>query len=108
TTGIDVVLNVTPPPPNDACADATTVTTFPFATTIDTTLATTATTDPVPSCVVSTRKPAKSVWFRLTSAVDGTLTIATAGSTFDTVVAAFTGTCSALAPVGCNDDPAAT
>ena len=104
TTGIDVVLNVAPPPANDACADAMTVTTFPFATTIDTTLATTAAADPTASCTVSPTKPSKSVWFRLTSPVDGALTVSTAGSTYDTVLAAFTGTCDALAPVGCNDD----
>jgi hypothetical protein len=105
TSGIDVVLNVAPPPPNDACAAATPITTFPFATTLGTRLATSAADDPIPSCVVSaTPKGAKSVWFRLVSPVAGTVVVSTAGSTYDTVLSAFTGACGLVAPVGCNDD----
>jgi hypothetical protein len=105
TSGIDVVLNVAPPPANDACTAATAITTFPFTTTLATRLATTANDDPVPSCVVSAKpKGAKSVWFRLVSPLAGTVTLSTAGSTYDTVMSVFTGACGLLAPVGCNDD----
>ncbi len=105
TTDVDVVLNVTPPPPNDACAAATVVNGFPFVTTVETRLATSAADDPAAICVVAANpKASKSVWFRLTPPLSGTVTISTAGSSYDTVVAAFTGVCGALAGVGCNDD----
>lgn len=104
-TAIDIVLNVTPPPANDACADATVVTTFPFTTTIETRLATSAIDDPVATCVVApSPKSAKSVWFRVTSPLAGALTLSTAGSSYDTVLSAFTGRCGLLASVGCDDD----
>ncbi len=104
-TGIDVVLNVAPPPPNDACADAIEIASFPFTTTLDTRLATNAPTDPVPICVVAPNpKTAKSVWFRLVPPAAGGVTLSTVGSTYDTVVSVHTGTCAALAAVGCDDD----
>lgn len=102
---VDIVLNVTPPPANDVCAAATPITAFPFSTTIETRLATTASDDPIPSCIVApSPKSAKSVWFRITSPISGTVTLSTAGSSYDTVVAAYTGRCGLLASVGCNDD----
>ena len=105
TAAIDIVLNITPAPANDACADATSVTSFPFMSTVATRLATSAADDPAPSCVVTPHpKAAKSVWFRLLSPLAGTITISTAGSTYDTVLSAFTGRCGGLAAVGCNDD----
>jgi hypothetical protein len=105
TSGVDVVLNVTPPPPNDACAAATSITTFPFTTTLETRLATSAVDDPTPGCAVPpSPKTSKSVWFRLTSPLAGTVTLSTAGSSYDTVLAAYTGVCGTLAPVGCDDD----
>jgi hypothetical protein len=105
TTDIDIVLNITPPPANDACVAATTVESFPFATTLETRRATSDPGDPAPSCVVTPNpKAAKSVWFRLTSPVAGAITVSTMGSTYDTVVSAFTGLCGGLAAVACNDD----
>ena len=105
TTAVDVVLNVTPPPPNDLCAAATNVTAFPFSTTIETRLATNApTTRRRAASSPPTRKRRKSVWFRLIAPLAGAVTISTAGSSYDTVVSAFTGACGALAGVGCNDD----
>lgn len=104
-SGIDVVLNVAPPPPNDACADALDVATFPFATTIETRLATSAVDDPAASCVVPpSPKTTKSVWFRVVSPLAGAITLSTAGSNYDTVLSAFTGVCGTLAAVGCDDD----
>lgn len=104
-TGIDVVLNVTPPPANDACEQATPIASFPFTATFDTRLATSAAGDPIPSCVVTpSPKTAKSVWLRIVSAIAGTVTISTVGSDYDTIVSAHTGTCGTLAAVGCDDD----
>lgn len=46
-----------------------------------------------------------SVWFRWTAPAGGPVTIATAGSTFDTLLAVYTGaTVSGLTPVASNDD----
>ncbi len=105
TSGVDVVLNVSPPPANDACADAIDLTSFPFTTTLETGLATSATDDPIAGCVVTPNpKATKSVWFRITSPLAGTITLSTAGSSYDTVLAAFTGVCGNVAAVGCNDD----
>ncbi|MCC6849982.1 MAG: hypothetical protein IT294_15870 [Deltaproteobacteria bacterium] len=104
-SGVDVVLNVTLPPPNDACGAATDVTSFPFTTTIETRLATSAAGDPTPRCLAAPNpKASKSVWFRLASPLAGTLTLSTAGSDYDTVLTAWTGTCGSLAGVACNDD----
>jgi hypothetical protein len=103
--GIDVILNVTPPPANDACEQATTIATFPFTAAFDTRLATSVAGDPIPSCVVTPNpKTAKSVWLRVVSAVAGAVTISTVGSDYDTVISAHTGTCAALAAVDCDDD----
>ncbi len=104
TSAIDVVLNVAPPPPNDACADAVAIASFPFTTTLDTRLATSAADDPPPSCVVTAPKGAKSVWFRVVSPLAGTVTLATTGSSYDTILTAFTGVCGLFALVGCDDD----
>ena len=56
------------------------------------------------SCGNGTR--AKSVWYRYTALADGTLTANTFGSTYDTILAAYTGSCGAFTavPAACNDD----
>ena len=63
----------------------------------------TSTGDPIPGCQSSF---SSGVWFTFTAPSSGVVTISTCPSDFDTVVAAYTGTCGALAPVpnGCNDD----
>jgi hypothetical protein len=56
------------------------------------------------SCGNGTR--AKSVWYRYTALADGTLTANTFGSSYDTILAAYTGSCGAFTavPAACNDD----
>src|SRR5262249_59366480 len=44
------------------------------------------------------------VWFTFTPASTGPVTISTCGSSFDTVLAVYTGACGALSPIRCNDD----
>jgi hypothetical protein len=44
------------------------------------------------------------VWYALTAPGTGRITADTAGSRFDSVLAAYTGTCDALTRVACNDD----
>lgn len=46
-----------------------------------------------------------SVWFRWSAVTNGTVTIRTGGSTFDTILCVYTGnTITALTPVGCDDN----
>ena len=45
-----------------------------------------------------------SVWYTLTAPADGTVVANTLGSSYDTVLSAYTGTCGALTEVACNDD----
>src|SRR5205823_2202361 len=61
----------------------------------------TATSDPTPACGAGITK---GVWFSFTPIADGPVTISTCGSTFDTVLAVYTGSCGALSPVVCDDD----
>ncbi|MCA8952888.1 MAG: hypothetical protein KDE27_25485 [Planctomycetes bacterium] len=44
------------------------------------------------------------IWFTYTAVACGDLTIDTIGTTFDTVLQAFSGTCGSLTSVACNDD----
>lgn len=46
----------------------------------------------------------RTAWYKFTPATNGTVTLSTAGSTYDTVLAVHTGICGALTPVACNDD----
>jgi len=90
-------------PPSDWCADPLVVTSFPASVTQDASTATTAPDDPVLSCGTQNQK-SHSVWVVLTAPGNGTVTADTAGSTYDTALAAFTGACGSLTEVACNDD----
>lgn len=93
------VTAVSVPPTNDTCSGAiamTAGTTY----TLNTASAT-ATGDPTPGCQGSF---GKGVWYSYTPSAIGNVTISTCGSSFDTVLAVYTGTCGALTPVACNDD----
>ncbi|GAB2983554.1 PKD domain-containing protein [Saccharothrix stipae] len=86
------------PPPNDDFDQATAITTLPFTTTQTADEATQASDDP------SSCNSSRSVWFTYTATTSGSITATTAGSGYDTVLSAFTGTRGALTPLGCNDD----
>ncbi|MDB6056722.1 MAG: hypothetical protein JWO95_566 [Verrucomicrobiales bacterium] len=89
-----------PPPTNDQCNGAIAMT----AGTVYTmnTATATATGDPAPSC----GSTSKGVWYSYTPGASDTVTISTCGSDFDTILAAYTGTCGSLVEVAgaCNDD----
>ncbi len=89
---------------NDACANARPIDAVPFAGTVVTTAATTEAADPAPACGNNSR--AKSVWYRFTTSTTGTLTADTFGSTYDTILAVYAGSCGGFTPLprGCNDD----
>src|SRR5688572_16311884 len=86
------------PPPNDALANATVVAALPF-TQQESTLEATAD-GPSPSCAPFSF--GKSVWYRFTPSFSGVVRASTAGSSYDTVLVAFTG--NPLTERACNDD----
>ena len=49
----------------------------------------------------------RGVWFTYTPTVSGNATVDTCGSSFDTKIAIYSGSCGALASIGCNDDSSA-
>ncbi len=86
-------------PPNDQCSGAIPLTTGALYT--ENTANATSTGDPTPSCQTTI---GKGVWFTYTPPSSGTVTIATCGSSFDTVLAIYTGGCGSLTQIACNDD----
>ncbi|MFI5395104.1 MAG: hypothetical protein ACHQ9S_06180 [Candidatus Binatia bacterium] len=91
-----------PPPPNDSCAGGTLITTVPFADAADVRNASTDAYDPYPPC--GTQSHDRRVWYRYVAPAAGAITIDTAGSSYYTIVSAYTGGCGALVPVenGCD------
>jgi len=86
---------------NDDFDGAIEIDTLPFTHVQNTTLATTVIDDPLPSGCPSSEK---SVWFKYTAAEDGTVTIDTFGSDYDTILSVWVGTRGNLVEVGCHDD----
>ena len=91
------------PPANDNFADATVVSEpLPFSDSLSVEAATLEGSEPAPSC---SGPISSSVWYSFTPANTGTIRITTSGSTYDTVLAAYTGdTLGALTEEGCSDD----
>ncbi|PWU15848.1 MAG: hypothetical protein C5B50_14830 [Verrucomicrobia bacterium] len=83
---------------NDLCANATVITS-PFFTTNESTIGATSIGDPQPPCVYN---PGKGVWFQYTPPLNGQLILDTSGSSFNTVLGLYTGSCGALSPVTCS------
>src|SRR5262245_31871539 len=90
----------TTPTANDRCSEAYDIGPFPFSHTQSTTDAT-SDGDPV---LPGNASVDKGVWFKTTLSSGGILIVDTAGSSFDTVLAIYCGTCGALTNVACNDD----
>lgn len=96
-------------PVNDAYASRETIASLPFADTETAIgLATLEPTDPVVFCRVGTASQGgNTIWYSYTvGAVDEYLNLVTTGSTYDTMVAVYTGSPGAFSLVsgGCNDD----
>jgi plastocyanin len=100
-SGTIVVANSAPPPANDQCSSAIAMTPSTLYT-VSTAGATTSG-DPSPSCGTTL---GKGVWYTITAAATGPITISTCGSDFDTILAVYTGACGSLTAVSgaCNDD----
>ncbi len=105
TSNVNIVLNAVAPPDNDDCAAATTIGAFPFGDAVAIDGATSAADDPLQQCTTTAPTAnANSVWYRFTAPSDGAVTVSTTGSSYDTVLSAYTGACGALAPTACDDD----
>jgi subtilisin-like proprotein convertase family protein len=87
------------PPLNDSCSGAIIITNSTYAHTQSTAKANSAG-DPVTSCGAL----GKGVWYQYTPPASGAVAVDTAGSDFDTVLAAYSGSCGSLTPVACNDN----
>jgi hypothetical protein len=89
------------PVANDDFGNATIIS-LPYSAAQDTIAATTASDDPLFACVSGQRY--NTVWYRVTPSSTGTIVVNTFGSSFDTVLAVWTGTRGNLQSLGCNDD----
>ncbi|HLH25960.1 MAG TPA: FecR family protein [Chloroflexota bacterium] len=108
----NLVVNVRaapPPPPNDAFAHAIPVT-VPATRTAVTDSASTEPGEPtLPICDGRPRPIGATVWYTLTPATTAAVAVDTLGSSFDTMVAVYTGSALAnLSLVRCNDDTGGT
>ena len=82
---------------NDVCNDAIAVASTPYTRTQSTFYATSAG-DP------SSCNDGNGVWYKFIAPTNGLLTAKTIGSSFDTVVAIYSGSCGALTLIHCDDD----
>ncbi len=90
-----------PPPTNDDRANAAAIT-LPHEGTLDVSGATTAPDDPLMGCGDGQNQ--HTVWYRFTAPGDGFVTLNTAGSDFDTVLAVWQEGQGGLLSRGCNDN----
>jgi hypothetical protein len=88
------------PPANDSFANGVTIGTLPYSSSPSTVCATTEGGEPSPCGGISS-----TVWYRFTPSATQALTANTIGSSYDTVLAVYTGSgLGSLSLVGCNDD----
>ena len=92
------------PPPNDDFTFALAASGLSYSDYENTTGATTAGDDPSFVCGAFNGQGSHSVWYDFTPAGNGLLSVDTVGSSYDTVLAVFTGPRGALSLVACNDD----
>ncbi|MDW8256528.1 MAG: DVUA0089 family protein [Acidobacteriota bacterium] len=100
----DIILNTSVArPSNDDCASATPISGTSFVDRVNVWTATSVATDPLQSCTGG-RRGSQSVWYSFTPPSNGTITLSTLGSSYDTTIAVYTGSCPALREIACNDD----
>ncbi|HPF91444.1 MAG TPA: GEVED domain-containing protein, partial [Flavobacteriales bacterium] len=101
----DICVGTPPPPPaNDLCANAIAVSCN--SVTNATTVNATTTGAPATTCGGYSMNTAGGIWYTL-QGFDGTMTIDLSGSSFDTRLAVYTGTCGSLTCVDGDDDDGA-
>lgn len=98
-------LTVIVPPANDQCGGAIAISSSSYTNSQSTTTAS-STGDPTPDCFVGGF--GNGVWYVFTAPTNGTLVVNTFGSSFDTGLAIYTGTCESLTQIACNDDTSGT
>ena len=86
--------------PNDNCADAVRIDVGTFG--FDNNNATTD--GPAVGGCGTGAQIAEDVWYTYTPPCTGSVNVGTCGSSFDTVVVVYSGSCGALTQIGCNDD----
>ncbi len=87
-------------PTNDQCSGAILIT-GTSATNVQSTLGATSIGDPVPACQTNF---GNGVWYKYIPISNGQLKLDTSGSSFDTVLALYTGSCGAMTAVDGSDD----
>ena len=85
---------------NDLCSGAIVINTASY-TNVQSTANASSFGDPAPDCVDGF---GNGVWYQFTAPVSGQLVVDTFGSSFDTGLAIYTGSCGSLTEVACNDD----
>jgi hypothetical protein len=96
------IIALSGPPSNDDVDTSTQISVFPFSDGEDTTGATVAPDDPNMGCGAGVNS--NTVWYRFLATEDGHIRANTFGSSYDTVLASFTGSRGLLSGVTCNDD----
>ena len=97
--GVSGNLHILAALPNDGCAGA-----IPLMPDVPVTLDTTTATSTNEAPIACRPNSGASVWFSFTPAVNELVLISTCGSSFDTVLAVYSGTCGSLTQVACDDD----
>lgn len=97
-----VTFQVGAPLVNDDFAGAIPITSNTYMTLQDTAQATSAVDDPAFLCVAGAKSA--TVWFKFVAPSDGTMSVDTIGSEYDTVLEVWTGARGALGSVACDDD----
>lgn len=92
-------------PPNDEIENATAITTTSFSAVQETLGATRAADDPEFPCLFDEPRPdSASVWFVFHATKPGKIRVSTVGSSYDTLLAVWTGARGALTNIACDDD----
>jgi hypothetical protein len=90
---------------NDNIANATVLASSPISLGQSTTGFTTEAGDPNATCGLNSHKQqSASAWFKVAPSTSGTLALDTQGSSYDTVLAVYTGSPGSLTSIACNDD----
>jgi hypothetical protein len=94
-----------PPAANDLCDAPTVITTVPFNDLVDTRAATTSASDPLQSCSYGVpAQNSRSVWYRYTPPYEGKVVVSTERTNYETVLSAYTGSCTGRREVACGSD----
>ena len=104
--GVNIILNsVIAPAENDTCIQAREVQENEVTDVMSVASATLSPDDPPNSCFLVRRQ---NVWYRFVAPANGTVTVDTYGSTYDTAVGVYQGPCGRVIEVSCNDNASLT